>query len=229
MSGRPRKTPAAVGAIIAAVCALVALVLTELIIHHTTVWYLDEAVAAAVPAWRTSTLTAVMQPVTHLGDALVAGGLTLAVGVALLLSSRLRASGVALLVVAAGSAATGEVVKRFGDRARPPSEFAIANLPDPYSFPSGHSAATMLLACMLGYLALRHVRWPWSVALASLGIALAIAVGISRVYLGVHWPTDVLGGWLVAWAWAALGIGAIRTWGERTRTDSGVTRAGTSA
>ena len=68
-----------------------------------------------------------------------------------------------------------------------------------YSFPSGHAMGSATLACVLILLAWR-TRWRWPMA-ASMA-AFVVLVGLSRVYLGVHYPSDILAGWSVATAWA---------------------------
>ena len=68
-----------------------------------------------------------------------------------------------------------------------------------YSFPSGHAMGSMTLACVLVLLAWR-TRWRWWVAVPAGGFA--VAVGMSRIYLGVHYPSDILAGWAAASAWA---------------------------
>jgi undecaprenyl-diphosphatase len=84
-----------------------------------------------------------------------------------------------------------------------------------YSFPSGHAMGSMTLACVLVLLC-RWTRWRWPVLAAA--IVFVIFVGASRIYLGVHYPSDILAGWAaaVAWCHAVYGIvfrGGMRPWG----------------
>jgi len=73
------------------------------------------------------------------------------------------------------------------------------------SFPSGHATLSAITYLTLGaLLASLHDSLRFKVYFLSLAILLAIAVGISRIYLGVHYPTDVLAGWCVGAAWAAV-------------------------
>ena len=81
-----------------------------------------------------------------------------------------------------------------------------------YSFPSGHAVAGAALYPLLGWLALRG-RGLGRAGYA-LGLAVGVFIGVGRLYLGVHWPTDVLAGWAIG---AALSLGALRWLGEPRR------------
>ena len=96
-----------------------------------------------------------------------------------------------------GSALLNLSVKQVFARERPSLWDSIA--PETtFSFPSGHAMGSATLACVLILLAWR-TRWRWPVFVAS--AVFTIAVGLSRVYLGVHYPSDILAGWAAASAW----------------------------
>lgn len=78
-----------------------------------------------------------------------------------------------------------------------------------HAFPSGHATTSALAAGLLAWAVLRTFRSVTARVAAGLLICWALAVGASRVLLGVHWPTDVLGGWLFALALLALGAALI--------------------
>ncbi|KAA5541790.1 phosphatase PAP2 family protein [Roseiconus nitratireducens] len=84
------------------------------------------------------------------------------------------------------------------------------------SFPSGHSAMSALVYLTLGALVARvQPRRKLKVYFLAVAVFLAILVGCSRVYLGVHWPTDVLGGWMFGVTWAAASWLVFRWLGQR--------------
>ncbi|MEV7415551.1 phosphatase PAP2 family protein [Streptomyces sp. NPDC089919] len=95
-------------------------------------------------------------------------------------------------------------------RPRPPAADWATPYASGFSFPSGHASTGVLTAGLLVLAVWR--RGPRHRLPLAAGIALwGLAVGLTRVYLGVHWPTDVLGGWLFATAWLA---GCVWLWGR---------------
>ena len=116
--------------------------------------------------------------------------------VALALARRHRESAFAGIALG-GSALLNIGAKRSFARARPALWDSIA--PEPtYSFPSAHAMGSMTLACVAIALTW-NTRWRWPVA--ALSAAFVIGVGLSRIYLGVHYPSDILAGWAAASAW----------------------------
>jgi undecaprenyl-diphosphatase len=99
-------------------------------------------------------------------------------------------------------------------RPRPPRADWLAYASG-YAFPSGHTTTSALLAIGLAAALLTRSQRPLARAAAVLGPALwAVAVGVDRIYLGVHWPTDVLAGWLLA---ALIGCALLHPLGALTR------------
>ena len=155
---------------------------------------------------RSDDLTTITRCVTTFGGSLVLVPLTIA-GVVVLVSIRRVWLACYLATVVIGASLLSSTAKAFVGRPRPPLDVRLAGVGGS-AFPSGHStqaAATYVaLAIMVGVViaspALRTLLW---VVLATI----TTAVGLSRLYLGVHWFSDVVAGWLVGTAWA---LGAAR-------------------
>ncbi|WP_411834992.1 phosphatase PAP2 family protein [Pseudoxanthomonas mexicana] len=121
-----------------------------------------------------------------------------ALSLALLALRRWREASFAI-VSFTGSALLNIATKQFFQRERPSLWESIA--PEhTFSFPSGHAMGSMTLAMVVALLAW-NTRWRWPVA--ALAAAFALLVGVSRIYLGVHYPSDILGGWAAGMAWVA--------------------------
>ncbi|MBW3539608.1 MAG: phosphatase PAP2 family protein [Planctomycetes bacterium] len=105
-------------------------------------------------------------------------------------------------VAVVGGVLVCAALKSFFDRPRPPDEFHLAHVYTA-SFPSGHSMMSAVVYLTLGALVAASVRRT-ATKLYAMGVAvlLTLLVGFSRVYLGVHWPTDVLAGWSAGLVWA---------------------------
>ena len=107
----------------------------------------------------------------------------------------------------------GQQLKTFVDRARPVFEDAIVR-ESSRSFPSSHSVGSMLIFGTLLWILWQQwprLRWLSAPAL----IALIFAIGFSRVYLGAHWPSDVLGGYLFGLGWLLAMIGLANAIAEK--------------
>jgi undecaprenyl-diphosphatase len=107
-----------------------------------------------------------------------------------------------LMLTVAAQMATNPLLKLLFARARPDLYQHLDPVMD-LSFPSGHSAQNACLYLLLALLVHKRIGW--------LGVPLAILIGFSRVVLGVHWPTDVLAGWMEGAAFALLGAHISRT------------------
>ena len=108
-----------------------------------------------------------------------------------------------LLAVISGAAASG-ALKRFFERPRPAVGSDLAEV-FTSSFPSGHSMLSAIVYLVLGTMLARMERRRQIKAyFIVVAVLLTTGVGLSRIYLGVHYPTDVLGGWSAGLAWAIV-------------------------
>ena len=147
-------------------------------------------------------VTSAMRVLTHLGATDVALPLCLLVAVLLHRVGDRRAM-VALIGAYAATQAIVTLVKVVVERARPDSAEALATAGG-YAFPSGHSATAVVVYGALALIAARHGGARVRAAAVAAAVALAVLVGITRVYLGVHFPSDVLAGWLLGGAVLAV-------------------------
>ena len=143
------------------------------------------------------------------------------VGLALVVRRGHRRTGMFLLIAAVGSEIMVDVAKRVVERHRPPIVLHL----DPMTngaFPSGHAFNAMVVvgAVLVAWWHVRGrppARWIWV-----LGALVPFVVGLTRVYLGVHWITDVIAGWLLGALWVAL---LARIWlGDLPRRSAGSQR-----
>lgn len=151
------------------------------------------------PPW----LEAAMRDFTALGGLAVLLMITALVAGFLFLTRKRHAAWLVVASVGGGAVVSG-VLKWAFARSRPdlvPHAMAVYS----QSFPSGHAMLSAVVYLTLGAL-LARTQSDLRVKIYLLGVAgmLALIVGISRVYLGVHWPTDVLAGWAVGAAWALI-------------------------
>jgi undecaprenyl-diphosphatase len=159
----------------------------------------DNLASPLGPSW----LEESARDITGLGGYAILSLITLAVVVSL---SMARKNGAALLVIAAvaGGMMLSTGLKMGFERPRPdlvPHATRIYTA----SFPSGHAMLSAVTYLTLGALLARVQRRRRIKAfILGLAVAITLLVGASRVYLGVHWPSDVIGGWCVGAAWAAL-------------------------
>jgi undecaprenyl-diphosphatase len=171
-------------------------------------------VARSMPAWAEW----LARPLTWLGGPVVVTAVV-AVTVVWLLARRARAEAALLVVVALGIQLLVFTGKDAYARPRPDLGSAIP-LPSSYSFPSGHAATGIAVFGALGLLASTVARTRARRAAAILaGLGLGAVIGASRVVLGVHYVSDVLGGAFLGLAWLLACVLAarlvVRRWGRR--------------
>ena len=164
---------------------------------------LDHPVARFVAAHRAPPLTSMMEPVSSAGGPAGMAVIAPAVGLLPGIAWRSWAPVLVLPVTCAGVIGLTIVFKAALGRSRPPLAQAVAAA-DGFGFPSGHAAAAAAVFGAAAWLcSLRMRSWRSRIAVWAAAAMLASLVGISRVYLGVHWTTDVIGGWMMLTAKSA--------------------------
>ncbi|MDQ6712387.1 MAG: phosphatase PAP2 family protein [Candidatus Dormibacteraeota bacterium] len=154
----------------------------------------------AIALGRDATVTSIARVVTEAGSFVLLAPLAMAF--VLLRRWRRPADDIALVVIAAGSALLPLTVKLIVARPRPTIEH-LSQLHS-LSFPSEHTTQAAAIYLTIGIMLSQGLARGWREAAIALGVAIAIAVAWSRVYLGVHYPTDVLAGLLLGWGWSLL-------------------------
>ncbi len=156
----------------------------------------DDAVLSSIHGMSNFFLDAFMPAATDIGG--VVGVVALSfIMVALFIYKNEQRRALMLAITVAGAAGINLMLKSVFERARPDLWDTLVREPG-FSFPSGHAMASAALGMAI-VVALWDSRWRWwALAAATLYI---LFVGFSRLYLGVHYPTDIFAGWLVSGAW----------------------------
>lgn len=177
----------------------------------------DEGILFAFENHRWTAGDPLVKKITELGDAERVIPVILAAMLILCLARQWRSALILVLVSVLGLGIT-KITSHVIHRERPDMAWRLIHRPHTSSFPSGHALNSMAIYGTLALLAARHVRRRLVAGLIlALGFLLAVLIGFSRPYLGVHYPTDVLAGWTAGLACALLALWADQRWGERER------------
>ena len=177
---------------------------------------LDVPLGEVVQSWQFPLLEPVLRAVSAIGWFRVAAPTTIAVVLVLVILG-LRAQAVALAAAALSGYLLNQMLKALIERPRPEmaAEQMAALGVDSFAFPSGHAQSSAIFYGFLAFLIWQHVRRPWPRRLGvTVMLAMIVLVGISRVYLGVHWPSDVAGAYIIGALWLLLWTRALRVWRE---------------
>lgn len=184
----------------------------DAVVENDDLTAVDRPVVAWVAAHRPAGLSPFVVGVTHVGDTLVLAAVLTAVAVTLARRRRSWQPVLVPLVAVGGCALLVAATKLIIARDRPDPLLRVVTETG-YSFPSGHSATALVGLATLAWLIGRTAR---GTAWVAAGL-LTVAIGASRVYLGVHYPSDVLGGWVLGAAWFLTVILAEAAWRRRPR------------
>jgi membrane-associated phospholipid phosphatase len=200
--------------------------LLDSVVESDGITVADRPVLGFFAAHRESWWTTVATVISDVGSPVGTAVTGVAVGAVL---AWLRRSWLPLLIIilgGAGIAVINSVVKSSVSRTRPPLITAVLGAHG-YSFPSGHTTGTtvvwLLSAWMIGrWMISRRVARVtlWAGALLMIG-----AVGVTRVYLGVHFPSDVMAGWALGAAWTVTIALVVKVWEQSSRTFPSLVRS----
>jgi undecaprenyl-diphosphatase len=204
----PRPVPAAL--VVAGVLVAGAATVFALVARDETLADTDAPVLAWMVAERTAGRTDLAETASLVGGTFFTGGLAVLAALVLALRGRRPRAAVWVGAVAVGSL-TIRLLKTAVERARPPLDTRLA-VETSASLPSGHALMSALgvgLTVVAVLLLLRDAGRAGPVvrvAIVLVGAVVVLVIGASRVYLGVHWTTDVAAGWMLGGALAALAV-----------------------
>lgn len=157
-------------------------------------------------------LDRIMITITNLGFGLSYGAIVLVTASILAVFRRwIELKG--LIICLLGGAALNEILKHLFERTRPEAFHVVAA--SGFSFPSGHAMASLCFYGMAAFLIVRKRSWHWRIAGAATAALLIIAIGISRIYLGAHYPSDVAAGYAAGATWLGFAISTVMWWEQK--------------
>lgn len=171
--------------------------------------FVDTSILQAIRLLHTPLLDRVMIGVAFVGEPSVLVIVSILLGIWLLAKSY-RSEATTLAIAALGAVGLNYLLKQLFARTRPALWDRIVDVRF-YSFPSGHAMISLVIYGFIGYLlATRFQRWRgWILSTTTL---LILAIGFSRLYLGVHWPTDVVAGYAAGLVWLIACIWSLEIW-----------------
>ena len=184
--------------------------IAEDVLHHDPLTIIDVQFSAWLHNRMAPPLTTFMLVMTLLGSTLFVGGTALLMALYLLWRRRWYELLILLLAVPGGML-LNTLLKIAFHRHRPSFSDPIVSLTS-YSFPSGHTMAATVLCGVLAAFAVKHLHgWRWRLLAVILAVLMVFLIGFSRMYLGAHYLSDVLGASAEGLAWLALSLTAVET------------------
>lgn len=187
--------------------ALIPFIVIVLIVFINSNWlqHIDNLVTLEVITWRTQELITLFSWVTMLANPITVVITVIATAtLAYMMSKQIHFSLWILFTNIIGSLALNPLVKNIFQRSRPDESFRLVEETS-YSFPSGHSFASIVaFGCLIIIITLFIQSTFWRKSLSILCVAMIFLIGFSRIFLGVHYLTDVIGGFSLGLFWLLL-------------------------
>lgn len=154
----------------------------------------DSSITAAIQSWP-GWMHSVMVAFSAIGHPVTTIFIIVCIGAAALYYAHAKL--VLSAAVAGATIVVNSLLKFITGRARPENDYTSAMLFDTHSFPSGHTSGATVAFGFVAYLAWHFLSPPWALGVTILCTIIIIGVGLSRIYLGAHYPSDVVAGWLL--------------------------------
>ncbi|WP_235560952.1 phosphatase PAP2 family protein [Bacillus sp. FJAT-28004] len=165
----------------------------------------DQIIISKIQGTESANLTAIMKFFSMIGSGLVVSILAV-IMLVVLAKLQYRRELLFYVGILLGSTILNTVLKLIFQRARPTIHRIVEV--NGYSFPSGHSMGAFTFYGIIVFLLWKHIPNAHSrMVMIAIGSVMILAIGISRIYLGVHYPSDIVGGYLASGTWLAISIG----------------------
>lgn len=179
--------------------------------HHIV--HFDSTIISFITSFKSPTVTLVMKFFTFVGSSKSVIVLSFVTLFCLYKALRHQTELVLFIVVIGGANILFYSLKLFFHRARPDLHRLIEV--SGYSFPSGHATNAFALYGVLAFLLWRHIHTQWGrTILLFISILMIFLIGISRIYLGVHYPSDIIAGYFISGFWLSIVIWFFRRYKE---------------
>ncbi|MDM5335863.1 phosphatase PAP2 family protein [Fictibacillus enclensis] len=190
--------------------------LLAFLVMSNAVFPADMAIISFVQGFESPLFTTVMRFFTFIGSFPVVLGISVLILLLLFKLYKQKAELIVFMIVLVGSPLFNELLKRFFHRVRPEYHRLIDI--GGFSFPSGHSMNAFSLYGILAFLLWRHIRSrAGRTALVLFSVFMILLIGLSRIYLGVHYPSDVLGGYTASGCWVAVVIWSFQKYKDKRK------------
>ncbi|OIK14723.1 phosphatase PAP2 family protein [Bacillus sp. MUM 13] len=188
--------------------------LISIFVHGDKVKRFDDSIISFVQEFETPRLTGIMKFFSWIGSTEIVAILSIIILLVLYKFLHHRLELILFIAVIGGTAVLNQVLKMLFHRSRP----SLHRLADAqgFSFPSGHSMEAVALYGVLAFLLWRHIPSAWGRRILTfLSMCMILAIGISRIYLGVHYPSDVIGAYFASIFWLTVSISIFQRYKDR--------------
>ncbi|HHW36214.1 MAG TPA: phosphatase PAP2 family protein [Bacillales bacterium] len=203
-------------ALIVSIISLAGFVFLAMMVTYDKIIQFDSTVISFIQGFETPTLTVIMKLFTNIGSTVFIVPLSLLILVFLYKVLKHRSELILFVAVMVGSNILYFLLKLYFHRARPDLHRLIEV--SGYSFPSGHATNACTLYGILAFLLWRHIRTrSGRTILIILSVMMIFTIGISRIYLGVHYPSDIVAGYFLSVLWLTTAIWFYQRYQEAKR------------